>query len=225
MNTRIRRPSLTDEETYSSEADRIPLESAYDLSQISDEDIQAFLEEQEEEKPQPGFWNLPTIAGLSIITVGVGYLLQAMGLWGGFDLAAVANALPWLAGILIILLGFGVLGWKPRRKKKAAAKKAEGEKSTTRDFVVEEIKVKSTRDKKRLMRSDRNKKVLGVAGGIGEYFGFDPTLVRIAFVIATIFGSGFGVPLYILLAFIMPKPDSPSVKGREERITIIREHP
>lgn len=223
MNTRIRRPSLADEETYASESDRLPLESAYDLSQISDEDIQTFLEEQEEEKKQPGFWNLPTIAGLSIITVGIGYLLQAMGFLVGFDLLAIVNALPWLAGILIILLGFGVLSWKPK-KKKAIAKKAKGETAKTRDFVVEEIKVKSTGDKKRLMRSDRNKKVLGVAGGIGEYFGFDPTLVRIAFVIATIFGSGFGVPLYILLAFILPKPESPSAKVREERITIIREH-
>ena len=50
----------------------------------------------------------------ALITVGVAYVLQEMGLWAGFDMSVLANALPWLAGILIILMGFGVLNWKER---------------------------------------------------------------------------------------------------------------
>lgn len=221
MSTRTRRRPLAEEESVDSSYD-LDFQSSYDLTDISDEDIQAFLEEQEQHK-EPGFWNLPTIAGLSIITVGMGYVLQEMGLWAGFDLGVVAGALPWLAGILIILLGFGVLNWKPRREKRSTKRKV-ASKSSDREFVVEEIKVKSGKEKKRLMRSERNKKVLGVAGGIGEYFSIDPTLIRIAFVVAVIFGFGAAIPIYILLSFILPKPES-TPKRKEERITIIREQP
>jgi phage shock protein C len=35
---------------------------------------------------------------------------------------------------------------------------------------------------KRLFRSEQNKKIAGVCGGIGEFFDIDPTLVRLAFI-------------------------------------------
>lgn len=54
---------------------------------------------------------------------------------------------------------------------------------------------------KRLVRKD--KKIFGVCGGLGEYFGLDPTLIRILFVISVlIFGTG--LLLYIILAIVMP---------------------
>ena len=57
---------------------------------------------------------------------------------------------------------------------------------------------------KKLYRSDSNKVVAGVCGGIGEYFGFDPTVLRIVWVIAIfIFGTGFLA--YLIAWFIMPK--------------------
>ena len=71
----------------------------------------------------------------------------------------------------------------------------------------------------RLQKSP-NKKVAGVAGGIADYFGIDPTLVRIAFVIGTIASQGTFLLGYIILSFVMPAPDKPSL---EERITIIRD--
>jgi phage shock protein C len=36
---------------------------------------------------------------------------------------------------------------------------------------------------KRLFRSEQNKKIAGVCGGIGEFFDIDPTLIRLAFII------------------------------------------
>ncbi|ARA94962.1 hypothetical protein AWN76_000090 [Rhodothermaceae bacterium RA] len=74
--------------------------------------------------------------------------------------------------------------------------------------------------KKRLTKS-RNKKIAGVCGGIAEYFNIDPTLVRIAFVIGLIVSQGTFLAAYILLSFVMPKPES---LPPEERITIIRDH-
>lgn len=58
---------------------------------------------------------------------------------------------------------------------------------------------------KKLMRST-NKVVAGVLGGIAEYFGIDPTLVRICFVALSIFSAGFpGLLLYIIMLLLMPE--------------------
>ncbi len=237
MSSRTRQRQQTLDDQLTSEDLDFEFRDSDELADISEEDIEAFLEDQEEEK-EPGFWNLPTIAGLSIITVGIAYVLQEMGLWAGFDISVLANALPWLAGILIILMGFGVLNWKPRKKKRVKRTRKEATVSEhakpDRNLVVEEIEVKGRlkekKSKKKLQRSELNKKVFGVAGGIGEYFGVDPTLIRIAFVVAVIFGFGAAIPIYILLAIILPKREGwQGSKGprqrREERITIIREQP
>jgi phage shock protein C len=45
--------------------------------------------------------------------------------------------------------------------------------------------------------------IAGVAGGVAEYFDVDPTLVRVAWVVAVIFG-GFGFLLYIILWIVLP---------------------
>jgi phage shock protein PspC (stress-responsive transcriptional regulator) len=46
--------------------------------------------------------------------------------------------------------------------------------------------------------------LFGVCGGIAEYFGLDPTLIRLIFVFLTIIAVGSPVLLYIILAFLMP---------------------
>ncbi len=56
---------------------------------------------------------------------------------------------------------------------------------------------------KQLYKSNTNKKIAGVCGGIGEYFGIDPTIVRLGFV-ALSFMFGGGLVVYILAAIIMP---------------------
>lgn len=57
---------------------------------------------------------------------------------------------------------------------------------------------------KRLYRSRRSCMLAGVCGGIGEYFGLDPTLVRLAWAAsAVVFGTG--VFAYILAAVIIPQ--------------------
>ena len=45
---------------------------------------------------------------------------------------------------------------------------------------------------RRLYRSDSNKMIAGVCGGIGEYFNIDPTLIRLAWVILSIPVAFFG---------------------------------
>lgn len=55
---------------------------------------------------------------------------------------------------------------------------------------------------KRLYRSDRNKMICGVCGGVAEYINIDPTVVRLLWVIFAF--TGFGLLAYILAAIIMP---------------------
>ena len=59
-------------------------------------------------------------------------------------------------------------------------------------------------DGRQLLRSRTNRRIAGVCGGIGEYFNIDPTLVRVAFVVATLIGLS-GILVYILLWIVMPE--------------------
>lgn len=59
---------------------------------------------------------------------------------------------------------------------------------------------------KRLYRSDRDRMLGGVCGGIGDYFNIDPTLVRLGWVVISIFPTcGFGIVGYIIAAIIIPR--------------------
>ena len=61
---------------------------------------------------------------------------------------------------------------------------------------------------KRLYRS-KEKILAGVLGGFAEYINFDPSLVRILFVVISLFTAGFpGLLFYIICALIIPvKPE------------------
>jgi phage shock protein PspC (stress-responsive transcriptional regulator) len=59
---------------------------------------------------------------------------------------------------------------------------------------------------KRLYRSLTDRKIAGVCGGLAEYFGADPILVRGLFVALAIAG-GAGVALYFVLWIVVPKSD------------------
>ncbi len=56
---------------------------------------------------------------------------------------------------------------------------------------------------KKLYRSDIDKKICGVCGGIAEYFSIDSTIVRLLWVLATLF-AGCGILAYIVAALVMP---------------------
>jgi phage shock protein C len=58
--------------------------------------------------------------------------------------------------------------------------------------------------KKRLYRSGREKILGGVCGGLAEYFGVDPTIVRALWILFSL-AYGTGIVLYIVLWIIMPR--------------------
>ncbi len=61
---------------------------------------------------------------------------------------------------------------------------------------------------RRLTRSNRNKMIAGVCGGLAEYLAMDPTLVRVLYVLVSILSAAFpGIIAYIILLFVMPPPE------------------
>ena len=64
-----------------------------------------------------------------------------------------------------------------------------------------------------LRRSIDDRVIAGVAGGLGRYLGVDPVIIRIAFVLLTVFG-GSGVLLYIVGMIAIPEERSGETVGR-----------
>ena len=65
-------------------------------------------------------------------------------------------------------------------------------------------------DEKRPLRRSRNRMLAGVCGGLAEWLGWDPTLVRVLYILVSIVSAAFpGILVYILLWIVMPQPDSP----------------
>lgn len=57
-----------------------------------------------------------------------------------------------------------------------------------------------------LYRSNSNKKVSGVFGGLGEYYAIDPTILRLIWIAVVVF-TGFvpGIIAYLIAVMVMPK--------------------
>ena len=66
----------------------------------------------------------------------------------------------------------------------------------------------------RLHRSSRYRILGGVCGGIAEWLGWNPTAVRILYVLLSILSAGFpGVLVYIILWAVMPQSEAASARG------------
>ena len=56
--------------------------------------------------------------------------------------------------------------------------------------------------KRRLYRSDKNRVIAGVCGGLGEYFAIDPIIFRLLFLVFLF--AGFGILIYIIAWIFVP---------------------
>lgn len=230
-------------------------EEAYDdeFGFVSDDDIAAFMAEQEveeetEERKEAGFWNLQTASGMGLIGLGMLYSLQQIGLFplGSTLLESLAQILPVFAAVLIMLTGFGVLSWSPATRRRAKARKraarqrrqrqrpqrktvgrtprtdeagrraasafAQAEKALgvagdVAGRAVDEARTRRATARRagrtRLLKDRSNRKLTGLAAGMANYFGVDPMLVRIGWVVATIFSQGGAIVPYIILSMVL----------------------
>lgn len=62
---------------------------------------------------------------------------------------------------------------------------------------------------KKLRRSTKDCKIAGVCGGLAEYFDIDSTIVRIIYLLASLFSAAFpGILVYLILMLVMPKDNN-----------------
>jgi len=64
-------------------------------------------------------------------------------------------------------------------------------------------------EKKRLYRSQKERMIAGVCGGLADYFDIDPTLVRLLFVLLFFLG-GNGVLIYLIMLILVPSEPLPA---------------
>jgi phage shock protein PspC (stress-responsive transcriptional regulator) len=94
-------------------------------------------------------------------------------------------------------------------------------------FTEEANTSHNTFGRKRLYRDESTGSIGGVCSGLGWYFGIDPVLVRIAFVLLTILG-GSGILLYIILWIVIPEAKTTAeileMQGEPVTLDSIKEH-
>jgi phage shock protein PspC (stress-responsive transcriptional regulator) len=62
----------------------------------------------------------------------------------------------------------------------------------------------------KICRSQNNRVIAGVCGGLAEHLGWSPARLRVVWVLATIFTAFAGVIVYFVLWFLMPKEMPPA---------------
>ena len=70
--------------------------------------------------------------------------------------------------------------------------------------------------KEKKLYKSTDKKIDGVCAGFAEYFGIDPTIVRVIYALITLFSVGIGgIIVYAILAFVMPRKPFPDYQYNE----------
>lgn len=70
--------------------------------------------------------------------------------------------------------------------------------------------------KEKKLYKSTDKKIDGVCAGIAEYFEIDPTIVRVAYALISLFFAGIGgIVVYAILSFVMPRRPFPDYQYNE----------
>ena len=192
-------------------------EADLDLDQYSNEELDTLLFSEPARETSPSKTNIPLVMGIATAMVTLFYILGEIGgsIFTALGLPQMAPDVTGLVPVtllaamaLILVTGLG--GRRAARKKKERVtlrKQSDGRRV-------------SATEKRKLMKSRDNKKIAGVAAGVAEYFGWDPTMVRAGFVIGAFVSQGMAIILYLILAAVLPKSDPMTL---EERLRVIRD--
>lgn len=139
---------------------------------------------------QRRFW------GIILVLIGAFVLMMNLGWiadigWWSFSHKVVFP-------LLLILLG-GVLLLTYTRRVQEVPPPASGTSSEADSRPIPPMPVKELR------RSIKDRKLFGVCGGLGEYFGLDSTIVRIVYIFLVLASFGWALLLYIILGLVMPE--------------------
>jgi phage shock protein PspC (stress-responsive transcriptional regulator) len=145
----------------------------------------------------PGF----LIGGIVLIVVGLVWFLAETDVypfhfhfWDFSELLFAALLI--LAGLLLLVRG------RNAGEVNQTDRAAEGSSGGSAEFRGEA-------PKGRLYRVRVDRKLFGVCGGLAEYFGIDPTIVRIAFIASAFVSLGVTLLAYVLLSILVPRKPFP----------------
>ena len=192
-----------------------------------------FLED--EKKSNTNIWNFSTIAGIAMFFVGIVFIIQTIGLSVGPDLSGLIELLPLIGGVIVTMVGFGYfVGDKKRSKKKqqssrkydfdydfgqsqdqeedftlnndlGSKSKRNNQKKSTTSGSKSQFDSYAFKQTKKLYKSRTNKKIAGVCGGLGKYFGINAGVIRALFIITLFAGGGTSLLIYLALAIALDK--------------------
>jgi len=181
-----------------------------DSAYYSSSDLNAALDDFINEQQVPDkikLINVPTLAGLTLLALT--------------SLTVVNMFIPWLGGMTIFELeGFIVLGGiiaaavaigafsgqAQERKRKRLQNKKKNKLSNVMDFDANQtLEPYAGVANQRLFRSRKDRRILGICGGIAKYLGISSQAVRIMWIIGSLFTAPVMIPLYFILGFIIPK--------------------
>ncbi len=158
-----------------------------------------------------GAANTPTTAamviGIGLIVIGGLILLDNLNVLSFHRFCHYGEDLFFPA--LLVLAGLYLITRK--RRPAAAPSPVANETSTPSSSVPPTSTASPNPDaQRRLTRSLAERKLLGVCGGIAQYAGMDPSVVRLIYIAFTFFSVGAGILLYLILALVLPEDQSPS---------------
>ena len=183
-----------------------------DRFEITETDLESTLEsylQNEEIEEKPRLLNFFSMTGLVMLTVGFLSVVQLI-LPISFDFTVLLKILPIFGGILALFYGLGLFS-SERRKNKRKDKNRELKEKTKALYTSAnsgsklDLDTFALKTKKKLFKSQRDKKIFGVCAGIADYLGIDPTMIRILFVVFFLIGYGTPSLIYVLLGFILDK--------------------
>jgi phage shock protein C len=117
--------------------------------------------------------------GSVLVIIGGVLLLRQVGLFPSFNLWQI----PWQAVWGSLLVGLGLL------------------------LVFKKVKVEDVLDveNKKLYRSQSQRMLGGVCGGLADYFNQDVSLIRILWVVGTLISYGLGILAYVIILIVFPE--------------------
>ena len=130
--------------------------------------------------------------GYALIGFGALLLLANLNVFHFFSF--IGDTVEYIFPVMLIILGMAIIYY--HQTKPDTAETPEGSESNEQNA--------GNAPYKQFRRSSTDKKILGVCGGLADYFGIDPSMMRLLYVILCLASFGAGLVLYLLLAIIVP---------------------
>jgi len=187
------------------------------LESYTDDELETLLFPSQSNERKSSF-NLPLAMGYATLAFGILYVLgnltaTLLPFLTGFPRLDLF-VWPVLIGALLVIVSTAT-GLFDRQKKRRGPKIRRA--GQAGGFKIGQVNIGT--GKKQLVKSN-DRMIAGVAGGLAEYFGVNPKLMRWALVILAAITNGAFIPVYLVLAGVLPKAPTMSL---EERIRTIRD--